>query len=166
VSRDNTLDGFLGGRLSIAQPRRGFRAGHDTVLLAASIPAPAGSHVLELGSGAGVASLCLGGGNAVAMVVNANLEAVSVGVVPPQLMVRPDQEGPPQATLRFLEHQAGDVPSVAVSDGLQQYEGIRVEGLDHDPLVATGERVLEVAGGHEPAPPLGPTRDELLRLIA
>jgi len=59
VSRANTLDGFLGGRLSIAQPRRGFRAGHDTVLLAASVPAPAGSHVLELGSGVGVASLCL-----------------------------------------------------------------------------------------------------------
>jgi len=59
VNRDNTLDGFLGGRLSIAQPRRGFRAGHDTVLLAASIPAMAGSHALELGSGAGVASLCL-----------------------------------------------------------------------------------------------------------
>jgi tRNA1Val (adenine37-N6)-methyltransferase len=59
VNRDNTLDGFLGARLSIAQPRRGFRAGHDTVLLAASVPASAGSHVLELGSGAGVASLCL-----------------------------------------------------------------------------------------------------------
>ena len=59
MNRDSTLDGFLGGRLSIAQPRRGFRAGHDTVLLAASVPAEAGSHVLELGSGAGVASLCL-----------------------------------------------------------------------------------------------------------
>ena len=34
MNRDNTLDGFLGGRLFIAQPRRGFRAGHDTVLLA------------------------------------------------------------------------------------------------------------------------------------
>jgi tRNA1(Val) A37 N6-methylase TrmN6 len=59
VSRDSTLDGFLGGRLSIAQPKRGFRAGHDTVLLAASVPAADGSHVLEMGSGAGVASLCL-----------------------------------------------------------------------------------------------------------
>jgi len=59
VSRDNTLDGFLGGRLFIAQPRRGFRAGHETVLLAACVPALAGSHVLELGSGAGIASLCL-----------------------------------------------------------------------------------------------------------
>ena len=59
MKRDSTLDGFLGGRLFIAQPRGGFRAGHDTVLLAASVPAEAGSHVLELGSGAGVASLCL-----------------------------------------------------------------------------------------------------------
>jgi tRNA1(Val) A37 N6-methylase TrmN6 len=54
-----TLDGFLGGRLRIAQPKRGFRAGHDTVLLAAAVPAEAGSRVLELGAGAGVASLCL-----------------------------------------------------------------------------------------------------------
>jgi tRNA1(Val) A37 N6-methylase TrmN6 len=45
--------------LSIAQPKRGFRAGHDTVLLAASVPAEPGSRVLELGAGAGVASLCL-----------------------------------------------------------------------------------------------------------
>jgi tRNA1(Val) A37 N6-methylase TrmN6 len=60
VSRDGpSLDGFLGGRLTIAQPKRGFRAGHDTVLLAAAVPAGPGSHVLELGSGVGVASLCL-----------------------------------------------------------------------------------------------------------
>jgi len=54
-----TLDGFLGGRLTIAQPKHGFRAGHDTVLLAAGVPAETGSAVLELGAGAGAASLCL-----------------------------------------------------------------------------------------------------------
>ena len=59
MSGERTLDGFLGGRLTIAQPKRGFRAGHDTVLLAAAVPAEPGSRVLELGSGAGVASLCL-----------------------------------------------------------------------------------------------------------
>ena len=58
-ARERTLDGFLGGRLTIAQPKRGFRAGHDTVLLAAAVPAQAGSRVLELGSGAGIAALCL-----------------------------------------------------------------------------------------------------------
>jgi tRNA1(Val) A37 N6-methylase TrmN6 len=56
---ESTLDGFLGGRLTLAQPKRGFRAGHDTVLLAAAVPAEPGASVLELGSGAGVASLCL-----------------------------------------------------------------------------------------------------------
>lgn len=51
-----TVDRFLGGRIVAAQPKAGFRAGHDTVLLAASVPA--GRKVLELGSGAGIASLC------------------------------------------------------------------------------------------------------------
>jgi tRNA1(Val) A37 N6-methylase TrmN6 len=59
VSGETTLDRFLGGRLTIAQPRSGFRAGHDTVLLAAAVPAAPGSQVLELGAGTGVASLCL-----------------------------------------------------------------------------------------------------------
>jgi tRNA1Val (adenine37-N6)-methyltransferase len=58
-SGPTSLDRFLGGRLLLAQPKKGFRAGHDTVLLAASVPAHAGAQVLELGSGAGVASLCL-----------------------------------------------------------------------------------------------------------
>ena len=54
-----TCDGFLGGRLSIHQPRDGYRAGVDPVFLAAAVPARAGQAVLELGCGAGVASLCL-----------------------------------------------------------------------------------------------------------
>ena len=54
-----TLDRFLNGRITIAQPANGFRAGHDSVLLAAAVPADPGSRVLELGSGSGVASLCL-----------------------------------------------------------------------------------------------------------
>ena len=53
-------DGFLGGQLQILQPRSGYRAATDPVLLAASVPARAGQSVLELGCGAGVALLCLG----------------------------------------------------------------------------------------------------------
>jgi tRNA1(Val) A37 N6-methylase TrmN6 len=49
----------LGGCILAEQPRDGFRAGHDTVLLAAAVPGGAGDSVLELGSGAGIASLCL-----------------------------------------------------------------------------------------------------------
>jgi tRNA1(Val) A37 N6-methylase TrmN6 len=54
-----TLDRFLNGRITVAQPVSGFRAGHDSLLLAAAVPAEPNSSVLELGSGAGVASLCL-----------------------------------------------------------------------------------------------------------
>lgn len=54
-----TADAFLGGRLTILQPRRGYRAGADAVFLAAAVPARAGDAVLELGCGVGVAALCL-----------------------------------------------------------------------------------------------------------
>jgi len=56
---DVTEDRFLGGRVRVRQPARGFRSGLDAVMLAAAVPARAGDEVLELGSGAGVASLCL-----------------------------------------------------------------------------------------------------------
>ena len=55
-----TRDVFLGGRLAIWQPREGYRAATDPVLLAAAVPARAGQSVLELGCGAGVALLSLG----------------------------------------------------------------------------------------------------------
>lgn len=54
-----TLDRFLDGRLEIAQPADGFRAGVDAVLLAAACPAAPGDSVLELGCGVGTAALCL-----------------------------------------------------------------------------------------------------------
>lgn len=54
-----TRDAFLGGSVHLLQPRRGFRAGTDSVMLAASVPALAGQTVLELGCGAGAALICL-----------------------------------------------------------------------------------------------------------
>lgn len=51
-------DAFLGGALNIWQPREGYRAGVDPVLLAASVDAVAGNTLLDLGCGAGVAGLC------------------------------------------------------------------------------------------------------------
>jgi len=59
VSDDLTYDDFLGGRLRIWQPRVGYRAGVDPVILAASTPVKSGDTVLELGCGVGVASLCI-----------------------------------------------------------------------------------------------------------
>ena len=54
-----TLDKFLGGAISVLQPRNGFRAGIDSVLIAAAVPAEEGDTVLDLGCGAGTAILCL-----------------------------------------------------------------------------------------------------------
>ncbi|MEO1705868.1 MAG: methyltransferase [Pseudomonadota bacterium] len=59
TSDADTLDAFLGGRVKAWQPRHGYRAGVDAVLLAAACPAKKSESVLELGCGVGVASLCL-----------------------------------------------------------------------------------------------------------
>lgn len=55
-----SLDKFLCGKLSLFQPLRGYRAATDPVLLAAACPAHEGESVLDLGCGAGAATLCLG----------------------------------------------------------------------------------------------------------
>lgn len=52
-------DRLLGGRVRLLQPLAGYRAATDPVLLAAAVPARAGESVLELGIGAGAATLCL-----------------------------------------------------------------------------------------------------------
>ncbi len=54
-----THDAYLNGQFRVWQPARGYRAGVDPVILAASVPARAGQSVLELGCGVGVASLAL-----------------------------------------------------------------------------------------------------------
>jgi tRNA1(Val) A37 N6-methylase TrmN6 len=50
---------LLGGRIAYAQPASGHRSGIEPVLLAAAVPARAGARVLEAGTGAGAALLCL-----------------------------------------------------------------------------------------------------------
>ena len=56
---DFTEDAFLAGRLLLRQPRRGHRAGHDAILLAAAVRARVGARVVEFGAGAGAAGLVL-----------------------------------------------------------------------------------------------------------
>lgn len=55
-----TEDVFLGGRLVVRQPRNGYRAGVDAVLLAASVRAPSQDPqtLLDIGAGAGTVGLC------------------------------------------------------------------------------------------------------------
>lgn len=51
-----TSDAFLGGRLNVSQPRNGFRAGLDSVLLGAAVDRASAS-LLDLGAGVGTAGL-------------------------------------------------------------------------------------------------------------
>jgi tRNA1(Val) A37 N6-methylase TrmN6 len=69
-----STDDFLGGRLSVVQPRAGHRAGSDAVFLAAAVPAKSGERVLDIGAGVGVAGLCL-----VARVPGIHVTAVEIG---------------------------------------------------------------------------------------
>jgi len=57
---DTTNDAFLGGALMLRQPARGYRAGIDPVLLAATCP-DGGSPVtvLDCGAGIGTVGLCI-----------------------------------------------------------------------------------------------------------
>ena len=54
---DVTTDGMLGGRLRLAQPRDGYRAGVDAALLAAACEAASGARLIEAGCGVGAALL-------------------------------------------------------------------------------------------------------------
>lgn len=54
-----TTDDFLGGRVRLRQPAKGYRAGLDAVFLAAFVEAPEGGRVLDLGCGTGAATFCL-----------------------------------------------------------------------------------------------------------
>lgn len=55
-----TEDYFLGDRLIIRQPRKGYRAGVDAVLLAASVRAPTkgDATLIDIGAGVGAVGLC------------------------------------------------------------------------------------------------------------
>lgn len=60
AGRDVTEDAFLGGRVRLRQPSRGYRAGVDAVLLAASVQAANRSlKVLDAGAGVGTVGLCV-----------------------------------------------------------------------------------------------------------
>ena len=50
---ETTVDDFYNGRVKVVQPAQGFRAGTDSLLLAAALRADLDGHALEIGCGAG-----------------------------------------------------------------------------------------------------------------
>jgi tRNA1(Val) A37 N6-methylase TrmN6 len=123
VQEPVTLDRFLGGRLRIAQSAHGFRAGHDTVLLAAAVPAQAGARVLELGSGAGVASLCLAARVCGAHILGIEIDADAVTLAN-ENAARNGMEG----RVRFEPGDAANADSLLI---LSRSHSDRLEGYDH-----------------------------------
>jgi tRNA1(Val) A37 N6-methylase TrmN6 len=75
-----TEDGFLGGRLRLLQPEKGFRAGIDSVFLAAAVPCLSGEQVFEAGIGPGVAALCLMARNPEVQVTGIEVAARYAGI--------------------------------------------------------------------------------------
>jgi len=53
-----TVDAFLGGLVTLIQPRTGHRAGHDAALLQAVIPTTARGLAVDLGAGVGTLAFC------------------------------------------------------------------------------------------------------------
>lgn len=59
VTTDVTEDLFLNGKLRLRQFKRGHRAGHDAILLAAATQARPGDRVADFGAGVGAAGLAV-----------------------------------------------------------------------------------------------------------
>lgn len=59
LNRGLTKDAFLGGKIHIYQPKKGYRAGIDPVFLSAAVLPRKNDRVLDLGCGVGTAGLLL-----------------------------------------------------------------------------------------------------------
>ena len=130
-----TQDAFLGGRLVIAQPKTGPRAGIDAVFLAAACPAQAGDRVLEAGAGSGVVSLAVARRVPGAAVTGVEIDPRLTGLA----NANAASNGLTQAA-RFIE---GDV---TLGAGAFAAVGLIPSTFDHvlanPPFLATGEARL------------------------
>lgn len=57
-THNETLDDFLGGKITMFQPRSGYRSGLDPLLLAYCLPRNLKGTMLDLGCGSGIIPLC------------------------------------------------------------------------------------------------------------
>ncbi len=109
-------DTVLGGRVRLLQPKEGFRAAIDPVLLAAAVPAVTGDFVLELGAGSGAAALCLA-----ARVDHCHVDGVDVQPDLAALANRSAQLGAVEGRVRFF---AGDVLTLPPAVAKRAYDHV------------------------------------------
>ena len=135
---ETTDDALLGGRVRLRQPADGYRVAIDPVLLAAATPAGAGEHVLDLGSGAGAASLCLARRVAGCRITGIEIDPGLVGLA--------NANGRTNGVAERVDFLAGDIsaPPVELARG----------GYDH--VIANPPHLSAAAA--DPSPHAGKTR--------
>lgn len=111
---DFTEDAFLDGQVQVRQPTQGFRAGIDSVMLAAAIPAKGHEQVLEAGIGPGVAALCLA-----ARLPNISLTGVEVS---PQSVVLAQENAAANNMMDRITVVGGDVTARPMPLADQQFD--------------------------------------------
>lgn len=143
---ETSEDQFLGGRLRIRQPVDGYRAGVDPVLLAASVPARPGQSVLELGTGSGVALLCLlarvQGLNAIGVERHPGMaelarENIFANGFDAEIRQADLADLPPDLRTRSFDHVVANPPFFDRTRGSAAKTGSREEGRGEETPVST-----------------------------
>ena len=81
VSADDVpVSAILGGKVQLAQPKHGYRASIDPILLAASLPLASGGLAVEFGCGAGAAVLCAARFNPEARFIGLEADPAAAGL--------------------------------------------------------------------------------------
>ena len=110
-----TTDKLLNGKVRLQQPAEGYRAAIDPVFLAASILVSPGEKLLELGCGAGAASLCLAWRVPAVAVVGVDLQGELV------MLARANAETNGMGDrLVFLQGDVRDPPGEVAGGGFDQ----------------------------------------------
>lgn len=109
-----TDDAFLGDGLHMLQPRDGYRAGIDAVLLAATVTGGGRLRVVDLGAGAGVVGLCVARRLSDARVV----------------LVERERELVDLAQRNAIRNKLGDRVAVVSGDVTGKAESLRLAGVN------------------------------------
>jgi len=102
ISEDSVLD----GRVTLLQPKSGFRAAIDPILLAASVPVGSKDQVLDCGTGTGAAALALA-----ARIEDASIMGVDVQPGLVALAVRAAERNGFDERVRFTAMDIADPPA-------------------------------------------------------